>query len=131
MGLSRSPLVPYASTLFATIFLCFGLTYILSPRTGYTLFGFVSTPSSAHDWAVMQRIMVLYGAKDVFMGAAILASTWCGTRRSAGLVLVAAAACAGVDGWVVRSEAGTGEWNHWGYGSVVVTFGVLGSLGLV
>lgn len=125
MGLSRSPLLPYFSTLFSAIFLLFGLTYILRPRTGFSLFGFTASPTSPSDWALMERIMVLYGAKDVFVAAAIFASTWCGTRRCAGLVLVAAAACAGVDGWVVRQESGTGEWNHWGYG------GVMGGLGLV
>ncbi|KAF3034786.1 hypothetical protein E8E12_003267 [Didymella heteroderae] len=103
MGLSRSPLLPYISTFFGTIFLGFGLTYILAPRTGFDLFGFTSTPTSALDWAVMERIMVLYGAKDVFIAAAIFASTWFGTRKSAGCILVAAAACAGVDG-LLRNE---------------------------
>ncbi|KAF3049900.1 hypothetical protein E8E11_005996 [Didymella keratinophila] len=98
MGLSRSPFLPYLATLFGTIFLAFGATYILSPRTGFSLFGFTSTPSSPHDWALMERIMVLYGAKDIFIANSIFASMWCGTRRSAGLVMVAAAGCAGVDG---------------------------------
>ncbi|KAF1926733.1 uncharacterized protein M421DRAFT_422332 [Didymella exigua CBS 183.55] len=125
MGPSRSPLLPYMSTLFSTIFLGFGLTYMLSPRTGYAVYGFSSQPSNAHDWAIVERIMVLYGAKDVFIAAAVYSSTWFGTRRSAGMVLVAAGACAGVDGYVVKSEAGTGEWNHWGYKSVM---GVVGSV---
>lgn len=131
MGLSRHPILPYLSTFFGTIFLGFGLTYIFSPRTGFSLFSFASTPTTPADWALMERIMVLYGAKDVFIAASILASTWCGTRRSAGLVMLAAAGCAGVDGWVVKREAGTGEWNHWGYGLVMgavgcVMAGVLG-----
>ncbi|KAJ4985936.1 alpha beta hydrolase fold-3 domain protein [Stagonosporopsis vannaccii] len=125
MPLSRHPALPYLSTLFGAIFLFFGGTYMLSPRTGYSLYGFSTWPSNAVDWAVMERVMVLYGAKDLFIGAAILSSTWAGTRRSAGLVTLAAAACAGVDGWVVKQEAGTGEWNHWGYG------GVMGLVGLV
>lgn len=125
MPLSRSPILPYLSTLFSAIFLLFGLTYILRPRTGFSLFGFRASPTSAAEWALMEHIMVLYGAKDVFIGVAIFASTWCGTRRCAGAVLVAAAVCAGVDGWVVGRESGTGEWNHWGYG------GVMGGLGMV
>lgn len=130
MPLSRAPLLPYLSTLFSLIFLGFGTTYILSPRTGFGLFGFASSPTTSLDWEMMERIMVLYGAKDVFMAVAIYVSTWYGTRRSAGLVLVAAAACAGVDGWVVKSEAGQGEWGHWGYGSVMGGLGVVMAGGL-
>lgn len=111
------------STFFATVTFGFGITYILYPRTGYGLYGFSASPTNAVDWSVMERVMVLYGAKDLFMAAAILSSTWYGSRKSAGLVLLAASAAAGVDGYVVGSEAGTNHWNHWGYGSVM---GVLG-----
>ncbi|OSS48109.1 hypothetical protein B5807_06632 [Epicoccum nigrum] len=121
--LSTHPCLPYLSSLCSLIFLAFGATYILSPRTGYTLYGFSSGPATPSDWAIMERIMVLYGAKDVFVGVAIACTTWVGTRKSAGVVLVAAGLCAGVDGWVVQSEAGRGAWNHWGYGSLM---GVLG-----
>lgn len=123
MPLSRHPLLPYLSTLFGTICLGFGITYMLYPRTGYSLYGFHSSPSTASEWAIMERIMVLYGAKDVFIAAAIFASTWFGTRKSAGLIVAAAGLCAGVDGYVVKQEAGTNEWNHWGYGSAMVGLG--------
>ena len=113
----------YISTLFSAIFLAFGLTYMLSPRTGYSFFGFTSSPTTSTEWAMMERVMVLYGAKDVFVSVAIFATTWYGTRRSAGLVLVTAGACAGVDGYVVGKEAGMGECNHWGYGSAMVVLG--------
>lgn len=79
----------------------------------------------------MQRVMVLYGAKDLFMTAAIFSSTWFGTRKSAGMVLVAGGLCAGVDGWVVSAQAGMGEWEHWGYGMGMVGVGaaMMGLLG--
>jgi hypothetical protein len=125
MGLSRHPVLPYISSFFGAIFLGFGITYILYPQTGYSLYGFVSAPKSTSEWAIMERIMVLYGAKDVFMAVAIIASTWFGTRKSAGLILMAGGACAGVDGWIVKSEAGTNEWNHWGYGSMMVGVGAV------
>lgn len=124
-GISSHPVLGYISSFFGSIFLGFGITYILYPRTGYELFGFSSTPSNPVDWAIMERVMILYGAKDLFLAASIFASTWFGTRKSAGLVLVAASACAGVDGYVVGQEAGTNHMNHWGYG------GVMGLVGLV
>jgi hypothetical protein len=125
MPLSNHPAMKYASTLFSIIFLGFGLTYMLYPQTGYSLYGFSNTPSTSHDWAVMERIMSLYGAKDLFIAAAIFASTWFGTRKSAGMILIAGGACAGIDGWVVKGEAGTGEWNHWGYGGAMVVLGAI------
>ncbi|KAJ4320857.1 hypothetical protein N0V94_003155, partial [Neodidymelliopsis sp. IMI 364377] len=57
----------YLSALTSAIFLLTGTTYLVSPRTGYSLFGFASQPSTPLDWALMERIMVLYGAKDVFV----------------------------------------------------------------
>jgi hypothetical protein len=131
MGLSRHPALLYASTAFSCILFGFGVTYMFYPRIGYSLYGFSASPSSTSEWAVMERIMVLYGAKDLFMGTAIFASTWFGTRKSAGMILIAGGLCAGVDGVVVKNEAGTGEWNHWGYGSVMVGLGgsMLGLLG--
>lgn len=125
MSFSRNLIVLALPTFFSTIFLGFGLTYMLYPQTGYSLYGFSNAPSNPQEWAVMERVMVLYGAKDIFIAAAIFASTWFGTRKSAGLILIAGGACAGMDGWVVRGEAGTGEWNHWGYGSAMVGLGVV------
>jgi hypothetical protein len=125
MPLSNHPVIKYVSTLFSVIFLGFGMTYMLYPRTGYSLYGFSNTPSTPHDWAVTERIMVLYGAKDLFIAAAVFASTWFGTRKSAGMILIAGGACAGVDGWVVKGESGTGEWNHWGYGSAMMGLGAV------
>jgi hypothetical protein len=125
MPLSKHPAIKYVSTLFSTIFVGFGLTYVLYPRTGYSLYGFSNEPTSAHDWAVVERVMILYGVKDLFIAAAIFASTWFGTTKSAGTILIAGGACAGADGWVVRGEAGTGECNHWGYGSAMVGLGAV------
>ncbi|KAH7073782.1 hypothetical protein BKA63DRAFT_514774 [Paraphoma chrysanthemicola] len=125
MPLSRHPALPYVATLFGTIFLGFGITYILYPQTGYSLYGFSSAPRSTSEWEIMERVMTLYGAKDIFLAAAIFASTWFGTRKSAGLILIAAGTCGGVDGYVVKQEAGTNEWNHWGYSSVMALVGAV------
>ena len=46
------------------------------PRTGYSLYGFTNGPITSSGWAMMERVMVLYGAKDVFVAVAIFATTW-------------------------------------------------------
>lgn len=124
-GLSSHPALPYISSFFGSVFLGFGVTYMLYPQTGYSLYGFNASPTNAADWAIMERIMVLYGAKDLFMAVAILASTWYGTRRSTGIILLASSAAAGVDGYIVGNEAGTNHWNHWGYGSAIGVLGLI------
>lgn len=124
------PLLKALSTLFGTIFLAFGLSYTLYPRAAYPTIGLPS-PTTPRDAAIMDAVMTLFGAKDLFVGVSILAATWVGNRRVAGVLLVAGGLCAAVDGWVVKGFTGTGEWNHWGYGGVmgvvgVVMMGVLG-----
>jgi hypothetical protein len=71
----------------------------------------------------MDAVRVLFGAKDLFMGASILAAIWLG--KTAGVLLLAGSMCAGVDGYVVNRFTGTGEWNNWGYGSAMEVAGVL------
>ena len=66
----------------------------------------------------------LFGVKDLFMGVAIYASAWLGSRQSLGLILAMASVCAWADGFIVKGLAGTGEWNHWGYGSAIGMLGV-------
>ena len=50
---STHPTLRYLSTLTSLLFLAVGLTYILSPRTGYALYGFSTAPTTPADWAVL------------------------------------------------------------------------------
>ncbi|KAF2001102.1 hypothetical protein P154DRAFT_490935 [Amniculicola lignicola CBS 123094] len=138
MPLSTHTALPLLSSFFGTIFTGLGLYYILQPRSAFLAFGLPaisslpSTSASISNDAIMDAVMVMYGARDLFMGVAILGAAWLGRtgqkgRRNVNLggLLVAGSLCAGVDGWVVRSVVGEGEWNHWGYG------GVMGMLGCV
>lgn len=67
--------------------------------------------------------MVLYGARDVFMGAAFYAAAYFGDRKALGWILIAGSGVAVVDGAVCRAQIGRGEWNHWGYAPVVAGVG--------
>ncbi|CAN9384634.1 unnamed protein product [Alternaria alternata] len=71
-ALSAHPYVSFLSGAFGGMFLTIGLTYILYPRRGYQLFGFSTAPNtpaawSLPEWALVERIMVIYGAKDAFV----------------------------------------------------------------
>ncbi|OAG10816.1 uncharacterized protein CC84DRAFT_1113410, partial [Paraphaeosphaeria sporulosa] len=112
------------ATIFGTIFIGFGTAYTFYPRLAYPSLGLPS-PTTSRDADIVDAIMILFGAKDLFVGASILAATWMGNRRVAGALLVLGSACAGVDGWVVKGMTGEGEWNHWGYGGIMGVVGVL------
>ncbi|KAF2492593.1 hypothetical protein BU16DRAFT_583744 [Lophium mytilinum] len=124
------------SLLFGPLFIAFGLNAMLRPRHSLTFFPFPdpalptssAAPASKEVLDLLDALLVIYGARDVFMGVAILAAA---RGKALGWILVAAGAVAGVDGWVVRgfearnSHPGGGKWGHWGYAPVV---GVVGGL---
>lgn len=128
MPLSTHPILRLPATLFGLIFLAFGTAYTFYPRAAYSTIGLPS-PTTTQDAELVDAIITLFGAKDLFVGVAILAATWLGSgrsgRRVAGLLLVAGSGCAGVDGLVVGRVAGEGEWNHWGYGVVMGFMGIV------
>ncbi|KAF2277319.1 uncharacterized protein EI97DRAFT_432195 [Westerdykella ornata] len=130
MPLSQHRAIPIAASLFGTIFAAFGFNYIFNPQQAFvSSFGF-PYPTAPAEQKILDSFCVLYGAKDLFMGTAIFAAAWLGTRKSLGVILLAAGASAGIDGWVVNATVGQGEWNHWGYGSVISVLGGV-SLGLL
>ena len=47
---------------------------------------------------LMEAFSIVYGIRDVFMGASILAAALCGTRQALGWIMVAAARVAATDG---------------------------------
>lgn len=123
------PLLTLASTAFATIFIAFGINPIARPAHALSFFDLAPPAPATHDRTVVDSLMIVYGARDIFMGLALYAVAVFGSRKALGWILVAAAGVAGVDGAVVRAW-GTGvggEWAHWGYAPAV---GVVG-LGLV
>lgn len=119
---SQSPYFRIIASVFATIFLGFGINGILRPRNALEIFEFES-PASASDQKLVDSLMVLYGARDVFMGLAIYSAAYFGNRKTLGWILIAGSGVAFVDGAVCRAQIGRGEWNHWGYAPVVAAVG--------
>jgi hypothetical protein len=97
MPLSNSPVLRALATIFGTIFLGFGIAYTLYPRTAYPTIG-LPAPTTTRDAEIVDAIMILFGAKDLFVGASILVGTWLGNRRVAGLLLGRGSGVTGVMG---------------------------------
>lgn len=69
--------------------------------------------------------MIIYGARDVFMGLAVYATVYFGDRKALGWILISGSAVAFVDGAVCLRQIGSGQWNHWGYAPVLTVLGGL------
>ena len=123
MALSQSSAVRLAAHAFATIFTAFGVNAILRPAHALTFFE-LPRPSSPADARVVDSLMAVYGARDIFMGLAIYSAAFFGTNKSLGLTLIAASGVAVVDG-VVCFAHGQGQWNHWGYAPMITAVGVM------
>ena len=127
MPISHSPALRIAASVFATIFIGFGINAILNPVSALSFFE-LAYPSGAlqgDQRLVVDALSIVYGVRDIFMGVAIYAAAYFGTRPTLGWILVAAGSVAGVDGYVCKFIVGQGEMNHWGYGPGVAVLGLV------
>ncbi|KAH7053201.1 hypothetical protein B0J12DRAFT_571141 [Macrophomina phaseolina] len=109
--------------IFGTIFIGFGINAILRPEHALSFFEW-DYPAEPASRELLDRVMIIYGARDMFMGVAIYAAALFGSRKALGAILIAAGATAGVDGLVCKMSEG-GEWAHWGYAPMLTAVGVL------
>lgn len=121
MTFSQSPGPRILANTFATIFVAFGINAILRPAQALTFFEF-QPPTSAVDKQMVDSLMAIYGVRDIFMGAAIYAAAYFGTRSALGWILIAASSVAFADGFVCWMH-GQGAWNHWGYAPMITIVG--------
>lgn len=145
-----------AGTIFGTIFIAFGLNAIFNPLSALSFFEIHPPPSSYYSNSnsnstvdqktLIDSLMIIYGARDIFMGLAIYSAAYFGDNNEKnshgkksekeekknkvlGWILIAGSGVAFFDGGVCKSIVGKGEWNHWGYAPVMAAVG-LGLLGV-
>lgn len=119
---SQSLSLRIAASVFATISVGFGINAILRPLNALTFFEF-ETPASASDKKLVDNLMVIYGARDIFMGLAIYSAAYFGDRKTLGCILIAGSGVAFVDGAVCWAQKSNAEWNHWGYAPILAAVG--------
>lgn len=121
---SQSRYLNVIANIFGTIWLGFGVNAMMRPLNAFSVFEF-DLPSSAADQKLVASLMVIYGARDLFMGLATYFTAYFGSQKACGWTLMAGAAVAGVDGLVCLQQIGGGQWNHWGYAPMVFATGAL------
>jgi hypothetical protein len=121
--MSQSPSLSLLTAVMGIIPISFGINAILRPEHALTFFEF-EPPVAPRDRSLVDNLMIVYGVRDIFMGLAVYAAGFFGTRKSLGWTLIATSAVAIADGAVCWSN-GHGEWNHWGYAPVLAIIGGL------
>jgi hypothetical protein len=114
---------------FAVVFTGFGLNVILNPVSALSFFE-LAYPILPAERKVIDPLLVVYGARDVFMGFALFATAYFGSPKATGWIYIAAGLIAVVDGVVCKTMVGAGEWNHWGYAPLLFGVGLVGAAGL-
>ncbi|KAJ5716343.1 integral membrane protein [Penicillium malachiteum] len=119
----RGCFLSLAATLFATIFIAFGINACIRPTHALSFFS-LEPPAGAADQKLVDSLMAVYGVRDIFMGLVIYIATVMGTPRSLGWTLILTSLVAFADG-VVCWTHGHGHWDHWGYAPIILVIGVL------
>ncbi|CZT25061.1 related to integral membrane protein [Ramularia collo-cygni] len=128
MPLSQSPAIPWIAYLLSAIPIGFGINAMLNPQNALSWFDFPH-PLLPQDQELINAILIVYGARDVFMGAALFAAAHYGNdARITGWILILTGAVAGVDGAICPIMEGS--LHHWSYGPVVFLFGSVLAAGL-
>ncbi|EED23849.1 integral membrane protein, putative [Talaromyces stipitatus ATCC 10500] len=112
MRISESSFFTFASFLFGAISTGFGINSFLRPNHALSFFHFDDLRTSG-DQQLVDYLMFIYGARDIFMGVTAL-----------GAVTIASGAVAVVDGFVCKLH-GIGEWDHWGYSPMIIVTGLV------
>ncbi|KXS99607.1 hypothetical protein AC578_9940 [Pseudocercospora eumusae] len=129
MTISSSPILRYISLAFATIFVGFGINAMLNPTSALTFFE-LSYPIPPDQQKLVNALLLVYGARDIFMGAAIYISALYGNTTALGCMVLAAGLTAGADGWACKYIVGAGEMNHWGYAPILLVLGAVMAAGV-
>ncbi|GAA6007738.1 hypothetical protein JCM10207_004857 [Rhodosporidiobolus poonsookiae] len=118
----RSLLVNIAG-LSGLIPIFFGVNCFFRPAHALSFFA-LPYPTSAADRTVVDALIVIYGARDIFMGLALFAAAAYNARKPLGWITVAVAAVAGVDGYAcVLAKTGE-QMAHWGYAPLLAVLGL-------
>lgn len=120
LGTARAIVV--TTYIFGAVFVGFGINIMTRPASGLSFFEW-EYPTDPTAQQLIDKIMIIYGARDIFMGAALWVAAALGNRRVAGATLIAASAVAAVDGFACMN--GEAEWGHWGYAPVLTVIGGL------
>ncbi|KUL83843.1 hypothetical protein ZTR_06579 [Talaromyces verruculosus] len=123
MRLSESVFFSFFGVIFGAVFTGFGINCVVRPDHALSFFYFEDLRVPG-DQQLVDYLMIVYGARDIFMGVALWITLYFGSRKALGGTMIACGAIAIVDGIVCKMH-GFGEWDHWGYSPMLVITGLV------
>ncbi|KAL2850276.1 hypothetical protein BJY01DRAFT_134238 [Aspergillus pseudoustus] len=123
MPVSQHPLVHYAAVASGAIAILFGFNALFRPEHAMTFFEF-DYPTAPAEKSVMDKIMYVYGTRDILLGMSCIIAGVAGNRKTLGWTMLNLSAMAWVDG-IICWNNGHGQWNHWGYAPQLTLVGAL------
>ncbi|KAF7857958.1 hypothetical protein EAF04_009315 [Stromatinia cepivora] len=126
--MALTKILRFLPNIFGTIFIIFGINALIRPSHALTFYKPFSLPKTASDAALVEALMAIYGARDIFMGLTMYAASYYRNYKILGWLVMAGSGVAFVDGWVCYM-AGGGQGDHWGYAPVHMIVGILLVLG--
>ena len=110
--------------VFGTISIAFGFNALYNPQSAVSFFELdYPDPYTPHK-ALIDTLVAAYAVRDIFMGIAMYAAAYFGTKKSLGVITMAVGAVAVADGVICKSVVGHGEWTHWGWAPMAEVVGL-------
>ena len=138
MPLSTFPYLELISAgWFGTIFIGFGVLYMMYPSRALSFFELLYPASTTtlkegnlktappDGKKITDCLLAVIGLWDVYIGVVVYLAAFRSSRNVLGWIVLAAGLVATGDGAVCYSMVGKGHWNHWGYARMIVGLGAV------
>lgn len=100
------PLLHIICALIGTIPIGFGINAFLRPDNALSFFNNATMPLVHAD--IIRALLMIYAARDIFMGVAIYATAFYGSRKALGFVMITGGFNAFIDGLAMQLHMGGG-----------------------
>lgn len=110
--------------VFGTVGIGFGINALYNPQSALSFFELDYPRSNASHRILVDTLLAVYAVRDIFMGIALYAAAYFGTKKTLGVITLALGAVAAADGAICKVIVGQGEWNHWGYAPIAGLVGL-------
>ncbi|KAL2809152.1 hypothetical protein BJX63DRAFT_406708 [Aspergillus granulosus] len=123
MVLSQNPLVHFGATASGTVAILFGINALFRPAHALSFFE-LDYPTTAAEQSIINNLMYVYGARDIFMGLSCYIAGCLGNNKTLGWTMLGIAGIAWADGAICWAN-GHGQWNHWSYAPQITIVGAM------
>ncbi|KAI9162729.1 hypothetical protein HJFPF1_04320 [Paramyrothecium foliicola] len=112
------------SMVLGAITLTFGLNWYRSTASGLSFFHVAPPLPGSEHAATVDCMGAVIGIRNIAIGGGIIAAALFKERKTLGVLLIAFAVAAVVDGYATKMVSEEGAWDHWNYAPMVALFGI-------